>query len=64
MSNIRIHPTWKIALADVFEQPYFERVSQFVKDEIKTEKVIYPHPKNIFAAFDSTPFDEVKVVIL
>jgi len=35
-----------------------------VKNEILAGKIIYPHPKNIFAAMDMTPFEKVRVVIL
>lgn len=64
MSQITIHPSWKTALADVFEQEYFKNVTSFVKREIQTGQTIYPHPRNIFAAYDLTPLDEVKVVII
>jgi uracil-DNA glycosylase len=61
--NIRIEPSWKAALKDEFEKPYFVELTQFVKTSYQTQTV-YPPPKLIFAAFDTTPFDQVKVVIL
>jgi len=56
--------SWKTALSAEFEKAYFLKLSAFVKDEILAGKIIYPHPKNIFAALDNTPFEKVKVVIL
>lgn len=64
MSEVRIHDSWKTVLADVFEQDFFKSITKFVKDEISAGQTIYPHPKNIFAAFDMAHFDDVKVVVL
>ncbi len=64
MTNVKIHDSWKTALSEEFNKPYFEMLSQFVKDEILNGQTIYPHPKNIFAAMNQTPFESVKVVIL
>lgn len=46
-----------------FEKPYFKELTEFVKREYKNE-VVYPAPKHIFRAFDLTPFEKVKVVVL
>ncbi len=64
MTEVKIHESWKQALGEEFSKPYFVQLSQFVKDEILAGQTIYPHPKNIFAAFDQTPFDQVRVVLL
>jgi uracil-DNA glycosylase len=64
MTEIKIDESWKNALQWEFEKPYFLELSQFVKNEILEGKTIYPHPKNIFAAMDMTPFEKVRVVIL
>jgi len=61
--NVRIEPSWKEVLAGEFEKDYFSILVSFVKSEYENHKV-YPHPKSIFRAFDKTPFDKVKVVIL
>ena len=61
--KVAIEPSWKEALADEFEKPYFKELAQFVRDEY-TKGKIYPAPKHIFRAFELTPFNEVKVVIL
>lgn len=64
MSQVKIEESWKNKLADQFEQPYFESLVQFLKNEKAAGKVIYPPGSQIFNAFDTTPFDKVKVVIL
>lgn len=61
--EVRIEPSWKEALASEFGQDYFEKLRSFVKDAYKGGPV-YPAPKNIFKAFELTPFDAVEVVIL
>lgn len=64
MSNVKIEAGWKAALAGEFEQPYFEAIASFLRSEKAAGKVVYPPGGLIFNAFDSTPFDQVKVVIL
>lgn len=64
MTEVKIHESWKHALQWEFEKPYFRELSQFVKNEILAGKTIYPHPRDIFAAMDMTPFEKVRVVIL
>lgn len=61
--DVRIHESWKKHLGNEFEKLYFKELTEFVRAEYKSE-VVYPPPKFIFRAFDLTPFDEVKVVIL
>ncbi len=61
--EVAIEPSWKAQLADEFEKAYFKELADFVKKEY-AEGAVYPHPKNIFNAFEYTPFDTVKVVIL
>lgn len=60
---ITIEATWKEALKDEFEKPYFKELSKFVRTEYLSGKV-FPPPKFIFHAFDLCPFDKVSVVIL
>ncbi len=64
MSNIRIEESWKIALQTEFEQPYFQTLIQFLKQEKAENKIIYPPGSQIFNAFEQTPLAQVKVVIL
>lgn len=64
MSQVKIEESWKNALSDQFEQPYFQTLINFLKKEKEAEKIIYPPGSLIFNAFEKTPFDNVKVVIL
>jgi uracil-DNA glycosylase len=61
--NPVIEESWKEALANEFDEPYFARLKEFLVDE-KSKFTIYPPGPQIFSAFNFTPFDEVKVVIL
>ncbi|MGL5318513.1 MAG: uracil-DNA glycosylase [Bacteroidales bacterium] len=61
--EVKIESTWKRVLEDEFSKPYFEQLTAFVKNEYATKK-IFPKGSDIFNAFDLTPFDQVKVVIL
>jgi len=63
MINPKIEESWKAVLFDEFQKPYFEELKRFLVEE-KQKHTIYPHGSNIFAAFDNTPFCDVKVVIL
>lgn len=63
MTKVQIHPSWSAVLQQEFDQEYFEKLTQFVKNEYSST-TIYPAGKNIFRAFELCPFDQVKVVIL
>lgn len=63
MSDVRIHESWKKELMPQFDQPYWQDLTAFVREEYQTKKV-YPPGPNIFRAFDLCPFDKVKVVIV
>jgi uracil-DNA glycosylase len=58
-----IHTSWKAHLIEEFNQAYFLELREFLVHE-KNSHVVYPPGNKIFAAFDRTPFDRVKVVIL
>lgn len=62
--TIDLHASWLAHLAAEFEQPYMKHLKAFLLTEKKQRKVIYPASKDIFNAFNSTPLDQVKVVIL
>lgn len=62
--NPLIHDSWKEVLTPEFEAAYFRSLKQFLVDEKRAGKIIYPPGKLIFNALNSTPFDKVKVVIL
>ena len=61
--DVKIESSWKEVLKEEFEKPYFKNLVEFVKSEYETQKV-FPPGKQIFLAFEHTPFDEVKVVII
>ena len=61
---IDLHPSWLAHLAPEFELPYMQQLKQFLLLQKQAGKIIYPESKNIFNAFNSTPLDQVKVVIL
>ncbi|WP_165026270.1 MULTISPECIES: uracil-DNA glycosylase [unclassified Dysgonomonas] len=61
--DVKIEQSWKDRLNDEFQKDYFAKLTDFVRNEYRT-KQIFPPAKLIFNAFDHTPFDNVKVVIL
>lgn len=61
--NVRIHPSWLQALSSQWDSPYFEALTSFVRRAYAAGPV-FPPASKIFAAFDSCPFDKVKVVII
>ena len=61
--NVIIEESWKQVLADEFSSLYFKNLAAFVKTAY-AKGVVYPPGKYIFEAFNRTPFDKVKVVIL
>lgn len=61
--NVKIHQSWKTRLSDEFEKPYFQSLVEFVKSEYQTHKT-YPKAKEIFNAFDFSPFEDTRVVII
>jgi len=62
--NVKIEESWKEALSGEFEQPYFQTIAQYIRKRKAEGATIYPPGPKIFNAFNKTPFDEVKVVIL
>lgn len=61
--NVQMEESWHRRLAPEFEKPYFEALTTFVRQEY-TSGPCYPPGRLIFHAFEATPFDKVKVVIL
>ena len=61
--NVRIDESWRERLQSEFDAPYFAQLTDFVRHEYATTRV-YPPGSQMFAAFDASPFDKVKVVIL
>ena len=61
--NVKLEESWKKRLLEEFEKPYFHQLVEFVKAEY-ANNTIYPPAKEIFKAFDSCSFDDIKVVII
>ncbi|GAB2517600.1 uracil-DNA glycosylase [Microbulbifer agarilyticus] len=59
-----IHPSWYAVLESQFVQPYMAELREFLQQEKQAGKSIFPPGAQVFNAFNSTPFDQVKVVIL
>ncbi len=62
--DVQIEAGWKKELESEFNEDYFKKIADFLKEEKKAGKVIYPPGKLIFNAFEHPPFHKVKVVIL
>ena len=62
--DVKIDSSWKDVLKTEFEKPYFLETVTFLRMEKSAGKVIYPPGSLLFNAFNTTPFDSVKVVLL
>ena len=62
--DVKIENSWKEVLKTEFNKDYFLQIITHLKTEKATREIIYPSGNLIFSAFDKTPFDKVKVVIL
>ncbi|GAB3934440.1 uracil-DNA glycosylase [Mucilaginibacter myungsuensis] len=62
--SVALPPSWLEVLKDEFDKPYMANLRKFLQDEKVAGKVVYPRNADIFNAFNKTPFDNVKVVIL
>jgi uracil-DNA glycosylase len=62
--DVKIEPSWKEVLKDEFNKDYFQQIAAHLKMEKAMGRVIYPPGSLIFHAFDATPFNNVKVVLL
>lgn len=62
--DVKIEESWKTALQSEFEKPYFEALVNFLHAEKAAGKTIYPPGRQIFRAFELTPLNKLKVVIL
>jgi uracil-DNA glycosylase len=58
-----LHHSWHNRLKDEFEKPYINELKAFLKKE-RSEKTIFPQPLEVFNAFNLTPFENLKVIIL
>jgi len=62
--NVKIEKSWNEVLEGEFKKSYFKQIADHLKIEKQQGKTIYPAGSLIFHAFDKTPFQNVKVVIL
>ena len=62
--DVKIEASWKEVLEDEFKKNYFRQITDHIKTERKQGKVIYPPGPLIFNAFEHTPINKVKVVII
>ncbi|MGC4038971.1 MAG: uracil-DNA glycosylase [Chitinophagaceae bacterium] len=62
--DVKIEPSWKEVLKTEFNKPYFQQITLHIKTEKAQGKTIYPPGSLIFNAFNKTPIDTVKAVIL
>jgi uracil-DNA glycosylase len=62
--RIRMHPSWKARVGGWFEREDMQALSVFLRERAAAGARIFPPPGRIFGAFDATPFDEVRVVVL
>jgi uracil-DNA glycosylase len=61
---IELESSWLEVLGDEFDKDYMIHLKNYLKEEKESGKIIYPKGSDIFNAFNTTPFDNVKVVIL
>lgn len=62
--SVKLESSWLAVLGEEFDKPYMRELRTFLVDEKRAGKAVYPQTAQWFAAFDNTPFDRVKVVIL
>ncbi|MBI2520796.1 MAG: uracil-DNA glycosylase [Bdellovibrio sp.] len=60
----KLHESWQEHLGSELSAPYMLELKSFLALELAKKKIIYPHGRDIFNAFNFTPFDQVKVVII
>jgi len=63
-NQIQLHSSWLEEIEEEFGLPYMKALKQFLVQQKRQNKVIYPAGENIFNALNATPLDQVKVVIL
>ena len=63
-SQVQMESSWKSRLLPEFEKPYMQNLKTFLQEELKRNKRIYPPGGEYFNAFNTTPFDKVRAVIV
>ncbi|MBS1745458.1 MAG: uracil-DNA glycosylase [Bacteroidetes bacterium] len=62
--EVKIEESWKQQIQSEFNKDYFENITEFIKTEKSQGKIIYPPGSLIFNAFEKTPFNRIKVLLL
>ena len=62
--RIKLDPSWKSRIGDYLQREDMATLGNFLRQRKAQGVRIYPHGAQIFAAFNATPFDAVKVVVL
>jgi uracil-DNA glycosylase len=62
--EVQLHESWRVALAAEFDAPYMRALRTFLLKQKQAHKVVYPSGDKIFHALDSTPLQDVRVVII
>lgn len=60
----QLHPSWQSVIGEEFDKPYMQALRAFLLAEKSAGKVIYPPSALVFNAFQQTPFEKVRVVII
>lgn len=60
----QLHPSWQAVIGDELQKPYMQTLRDFLKQQKVSGKTIYPPSPLIFNAFNHTPFEQVRVVII
>ncbi|QIR38773.1 uracil-DNA glycosylase [Tolypothrix sp. PCC 7910] len=63
MTHIRLSPSWQTVLSEEFDKPYFSKLQTFLLAE-RQSYTIYPPEEKIFSAFELTPYEQVRVLLL
>jgi uracil-DNA glycosylase len=64
LREIQLEESWKSRLSEEFEKDYMLSLRQFLVDQKKNGKTVYPKGGDMFAALDAVPFDKIKVIII
>jgi uracil-DNA glycosylase len=62
--SLKLEESWKVVLEGEFEKEYMKKLRSFLQSQHDQQRIIYPGNSLIFNAFEHTPFDKVKVVVL
>lgn len=63
-NSATLHPSWQAVIGDEFNKPYMQSLRGFLAEQKSAGKVIYPPMPVVFNAFNNTPFEKVRVVII